>query len=319
MAGRGTDIRLGGHDETNRDRVVALGGLYVIGTNRHESSRVDQQLRGRAGRQGDPGESRFFISLDDDLLVRYGLCDLLRAHLPNVSDDTIQNPVVRREIARAQRIVENQNLEIRRTLSKYTAIVDEQHRRVMGRRQDVLHDRDVADIWARHAIRRAALVGAAGETAVARAEKAVMLFAIDGAWRDHLAVCADLREGIHLVRLGGQDPLTAFSAEAIRAFSDIDDRIDTVVEQALQHVRVRGGHIDLAALGMQAPASTWTYLVNDDPFRDRIGALLRGPGGATVAIYAAVMMMPLLVLWGLVDRFKGHGRRDRGNARRLDD
>ena len=73
MAGRGTDIRLGGEDETDRERVAALGGLYVIGTNRHESRRVDLQLRGRAGRQGDPGESRFFVSLEDDLFVRYGI------------------------------------------------------------------------------------------------------------------------------------------------------------------------------------------------------------------------------------------------------
>jgi preprotein translocase subunit SecA len=71
MAGRGTDIRLGGGDPSEHDRVAAGGGLYVIGTNRHDSSRVDLQLRGRAGRQGDPGESRFFVSLDDDLMMRY--------------------------------------------------------------------------------------------------------------------------------------------------------------------------------------------------------------------------------------------------------
>ena len=72
MAGRGTDIRLGGESEADHARVARPGGLYVIGTNRHESGRVDLQLRGRAGRQGDPGESRFFVSLEDDLLVRYG-------------------------------------------------------------------------------------------------------------------------------------------------------------------------------------------------------------------------------------------------------
>jgi len=72
MAGRGTDIVLGGGDAALRARVASLGGLYVIGTNRHESRRVDDQLRGRAGRQGDPGSSRFFISLEDDLISRYG-------------------------------------------------------------------------------------------------------------------------------------------------------------------------------------------------------------------------------------------------------
>ena len=319
MAGRGTDIRLGGRDEDDRDRVVALGGLYVIGTNRHESRRVDQQLRGRAGRQGDPGESRFFVSLEDDLLVRYGIRNLIPSgFLADAADAPIDNPVVRREIARAQRIIEGQNFEIRRTISKYTAIVDEQHRRMMEGRQDILHDREIPDIWQRHQARRQSLVDAVGQEAVIRAEKVVTLFEIDNAWRDHLGLCADLREGIHLVRLGGQDPLTSFSAQAIKAFSDIEDRIDEAVETVLETVRVRDNQIDLAALGIKAPASTWTYLINDDPFRDRIGALLTGPGGATVAIYAAVMMMPLLVLWGLVDKYFGKVNVRRGNRKARD-
>ena len=306
MAGRGTDIRLGGRDAADRDRVVALGGLYVIGTNRHESRRVDQQLRGRAGRQGDPGESRFFVSLEDDLLVRYGIRNLIPSRfLAETRDARIDDAVVRREIARAQRIIEGQNFEIRRTISKYTAVVDEQHRRMMERRQDLLHDREIPGVWQRDTIRRQSLVDAVGEEAVINAEKAVTLFEIDNAWRDHLALCADLREGIHLVRLGGQDPLTSFTAQAIRAFSDIDDQIDTGIETTLKNACVRDGQIDLAALGVKAPGSTWTYLINDDPFRDRIGALLTGPGGATVAIFAAALMMPLLVLWGLVDRYLG--------------
>ena len=123
MAGRGTDIRLGDGTPGSAERVAALGGLYVIGTNRHESRRVDLQLRGRAGRQGDPGESRFFLSLDDDLLVRYGLRRLIPAHhLPPRATAPIDHPVVRREIARAQRIIEGQNVEIRRTLARYAAV-----------------------------------------------------------------------------------------------------------------------------------------------------------------------------------------------------
>ncbi len=81
MAGRGTDIRLGGADAADRDRVVGLGGLYVLGTCRHESRRIDDQLRGRAGRQGDPGSSRLFVALDDDLLERHGIRGLLPAAL----------------------------------------------------------------------------------------------------------------------------------------------------------------------------------------------------------------------------------------------
>ena len=305
MAGRGTDIRLGG------DRVVAQGGLYVIGTNRHESRRVDLQLRGRAGRQGDPGESCFFVSLEDELLVRYGIHGLIPPRFfPEKSDAPIESPVVRREVARAQRIVEGQNFEIRRTLARYAAVVEEQHRQLMERRHAMLVGDTQPDIWETAPERRDALVAAVGEAAVVTAERTVTLFCIDRAWRDHLAFCADVREGIHLVRLGGRDPLTQFTSQAIGAFSQIDDAIDEAVLAALPLVRIDGSALDLTATGLKGPSSTWTYLVNDDPFKSRIGALLTGPGGATVAMYSAAVMMPLLVAWGLVDSFfRRSGRR----------
>ncbi|MEJ2544315.1 MAG: hypothetical protein P8Y99_09630, partial [Calditrichaceae bacterium] len=99
MAGRGVDIKLGGSDENEKDRVVDLGGLYVIGTDMHESKRIDQQLRGRAGRQGDPGSTRFFISLEDDLLVKYRLDELIPAEiLKNLKNSEIDNFVIRKEV-----------------------------------------------------------------------------------------------------------------------------------------------------------------------------------------------------------------------------
>ena len=115
MAGRGVDIQLG-------DGVAELGGLYVIGTNRHESRRIDHQLRGRAGRQGDPGRSRFFISREDDLMVKYGIGDA-RAH---------------HDAESIQRLVEGQNLEIRRFLAKYEAVIEGQRQRIQERRQRTL-------------------------------------------------------------------------------------------------------------------------------------------------------------------------------------
>ena len=302
MAGRGTDIRLGA-DEAEHERVAALGGLYVIGTNRHESRRVDLQLRGRAGRQGDPGESRFFVSLEDDVLVRYGIQGLIPARLiPDKRDGPIDHPVVRREIARAQRIIEGQNFEIRRTLWRYASVVEDQRRRVMERRNAILHGREVPDVWSRAPERRAALVASAGEEAVRRAEECVMLFQIDRAWRDHLSLVADLREGIHLVTLGGKDPLTCFTTEAIVAFDRMEDGVDEAVLDVLEHVHVSAGRLELEGLDISGPSSTWTYLVNDDPFRNQIGMMLTGPGRTTIAIYAAVLLSPLLILWGLIDR-----------------
>ncbi len=304
MAGRGTDIRLGGEDEADRALVAALGGLYVIGTNRHESRRVDLQLRGRAGRQGDPGESRFFVSLEDDLLVRYGIQGLIPPRwMPARRDEPIDSPVVGREIARAQRIIEGQNFEIRKTLWRYASVVEGQRQRVMDRRQALLHGREMPEVWGRAPDRRATLVAAADEEAVRRAERAVMLFHIDRAWRDHLSRCADLREGIHLVSLGGRDPLTHFTTETLHAFGRMEDAIDDAVLDALDRVRASDGRLDLEGLGLRGPSSTWTYLVNDDPFRNQIGMMLTGPGRTTIAIYSAALLTPLLLVWGLIDRF----------------
>src|ERR1035438_5606218 len=114
MAGRGTDIRLG-------EAVVELGGLYVIGTNKHESRRIDNQLRGRAGRQGDPGSSRFFISLEDDLMVRYAELDPRYRHDP----DTLQ------------RLIEGQYLDMRVFLHGYEVPFEGQRNKIHTRRQEV--------------------------------------------------------------------------------------------------------------------------------------------------------------------------------------
>jgi preprotein translocase subunit SecA len=312
MAGRGTDIRLGGADDADHNTVAALGGLYVIGANRHESRRVDLQLRGRAGRQGDPGESRFFVSLEDELLVRFGIKGLIAGrYRPDDSGAPIDNPIVRREVARAQRIVDGQNYEIRKTLGRYTQVVDEQHTRLMERRLAILTRDERPAVWERDRGRRDALAGATSEDTVDDAERLVTLACIDRAWQQHLALIADLREGIHLVRLGGSDPLTTFTSEAIRAFTRIDDEIDTAVLDALSRLTVQGNRLDLESVGVRGPSSTWTYLVNDDPFRNRIGALLTGPGGPTLAMYAAGVLGPLLVLWGLVERFWRRNRRAR--------
>jgi preprotein translocase subunit SecA len=304
MAGRGTDILLGGEGEVGHEQVVALGGLYVIGTNRHESRRVDLQLRGRAGRQGDPGESRLFVSLDDDLLVRYGIQALIAGRVvTGHRDEPIDDPVLRTEVARAQRIIEGQNFEIRKTLWRYASVVEGQRRHVMAFRQAILHGDEVPDVWQGLPERRLTLVDEVGEDAVCHAERTVMLFQIDRAWRDHLALAADLREGIHLVRLGGEDPLTRFTTELTLAFRRMESAIDGAVRDVLRDVRVNRGRVDLERLGIRGPSSTWTYLVNDDPFRNQIGMMLTGPGRTTIAIYAAAMMGPLLLVWGLVDRF----------------
>ncbi len=290
MAGRGTDIVLGGGDAALRERVAALGGLYVVGTNRHESRRVDDQLRGRAGRQGDPGSSRFFISLEDDLISRYGVVSLIpRARRPPRQEAPVDDPIVAREIARAQRIIEGQNFEIRRTLWRYSAMVEEQRAQVHARRDELLHNTSEPSAGAEDAPEHhAGLTRAVGAGEVARAENRLTLLLLDRRWSDHLRLIEDIREGIHLQRYGGRDPLTEFQRQIIDAYAAMMEGLRAEVVDRFRSLRAAGGRIDLEQLRLRGPASTWTYLVNDNPFASFWVSLI-APGSVGTSMAGALL------------------------------
>jgi preprotein translocase subunit SecA len=140
MAGRGTDIVLG-------EGVKELGGLYVIGTERHESRRVDNQLRGRSGRQGDPGETRFFVSLEDDLMRIFG-SDRIKGLMDKMGmteDERVEHPWISGSIERAQKTVEGHNFSIRKHLIEYDDVLNNQRSLVYSRRQQVLEGKDMKE------------------------------------------------------------------------------------------------------------------------------------------------------------------------------
>jgi preprotein translocase subunit SecA len=300
MAGRGTDIRLGGPDERDRDAVAALGGLYVIGTNRHESRRIDQQLRGRAGRQGDPGSSRFFIALDDDLITRYGVLSLIpKAHLPERRAGAIDDVVVSREIARAQRIIEGQNFEIRRTLWKYSAMVEEQREVVYTWRRELLDGTgDADDCQRRLPEKYQALVSGTSLEAVRAAERRVTIAALDALWSDHLARIEDIREGIHLQRYGGLEPISEFHRQIVAAFDEMMNRLGDESGRLFARLDVKDGAIDFTAAGLGRSSATWTYLVNDNPFSTLGQSLMstRNIGAAATLGFMAVIYMPVTMI-----------------------
>ena len=300
MAGRGTDIMLGGGDPAQHARVAALGGLYVIGTNRHESLRIDNQLRGRAGRQGDPGTSRFFISLEDDLIQRYSVMSLIpKSHRPERSLTPIADPIVAREIARAQRIVEGQNFEIRRTLWKYSGLVDDQRSIMYRWRQELLEEEADPGVCAtRAADVYEALAAQVGAQAVRQAEQRVTVHVIDRAWAEHLALIEDVREGIHLQRYGGREPLTEFHRQLVDAFGELMDRVSDDAVEIFQRLTVRDGQIDLAAAGVAGSSSTWTYLINDNPFSTFGLSLVasRNIGAAAVTGFLAALYLPATII-----------------------
>jgi len=141
MAGRGTDIKLG-------EGVAELGGLHILGTSRHESRRIDNQLRGRAGRQGDPGSSRFYLSLEDDLLRIFG-SDRISGILDKLGmeeDEPIEHPMISRAIENAQRKVEGHNYEIRKHLLEYDDVMNKQREVIYSLRRQILERDEVADI-----------------------------------------------------------------------------------------------------------------------------------------------------------------------------
>ncbi|MBO8159026.1 MAG: preprotein translocase subunit SecA [Thermosyntropha sp.] len=140
MAGRGTDIVLG-------DGVKELGGLYVLGTERHESRRIDNQLRGRSGRQGDPGESRFYVSLEDDLMRLFGSANIegLMDKLGMDDDVPIANNMISRAIENAQKKVEARNFSIRKMVLEYDDVINQQREVIYGERRKVLFGEDLKD------------------------------------------------------------------------------------------------------------------------------------------------------------------------------
>ena len=153
MAGRGTDIKLGGQDsssdfETNKKTSLDSGGLYIIGTERHESRRIDNQLRGRSGRQGDPGASKFFLSLEDDLMRIFGSekLDSVLKTLGLEEGESIQHPWITKALERAQKKVEARNYEIRKSLLQFDDVMNEQRKIIYNQRKEIINDEDIDDL-----------------------------------------------------------------------------------------------------------------------------------------------------------------------------
>jgi preprotein translocase subunit SecA len=157
MAGRGTDIQLGGNVEdttqlTNdqidlKKQVIDSGGLFVIGTERHESRRIDNQLRGRSGRQGDPGESKFYLSLEDDLMRIFGSdrLDNILQRLGLDDGEAIVHPWINTALERAQKKVESRNFDIRKNLLKFDNVMNDQRKVIFDQRLEILEQEDLTE------------------------------------------------------------------------------------------------------------------------------------------------------------------------------
>lgn len=276
MAGRGTDIKLGGADETDHDAVVKLGGLAVIGTSRHRTARLDNQLRGRAGRQGDPGLALFFVSLEDDVVVVGGAGEEVTAR--PAADGSIESKRIRDWIEHCQRVTEGQLLEIHSQTWKYNKLLADQRDIIDKRRAELLDtDRAWQEIFERSA-RATLLDKELPRDTLVRAAREIMLYHLDLGWSDHLALMDDVRESIHLRAIARETPIDEFHRIAVREFKELAQRaVDNAVD-TFNEVPIDADGVHLEEQGLARPSATWTYMVSDNPLAGSGNSLLRGIG-----------------------------------------
>jgi preprotein translocase subunit SecA len=277
MAGRGTDIRLGGSDEADHDEVAELGGLHVIGTGRHHTERLDNQLRGRAGRQGDPGSSVFFSSWEDDVVT----ANLEPQKLPTATDDDgrVVSPKAAGLLDHAQRVAEGKLLDVHANTWRYNQLIAQQRAIIVERRDTLLRTPTAREeLEERSPERYEELSEDLTEEQLERICRLIMLYHLDRGWADHLAYLADIRESIHLRALGRQSPLDEFHRMAVDAFASLAADAIEAAQQTFDTANVLEEEPGLDLSKLARPTSTWTYMVHDNPLADDTLLALSLPG-----------------------------------------
>lgn len=260
MAGRGVDIKLGGADCHDKDFVVSVGGLLVLSTSPRESSRITMQLRGRAGRQGDVGESRAFAALDDPILLNNNLKGLAGRHYPSEkTEGVLDDKVLLREAERVQRISENNAFEDRVQLMKYT-MIGEKHRDItFKRRNSLLNGSYSSEFWQKTALYEKALEKFPKDE-LQILQNRVLAALLNEFWSDYLDYTTYLREGIHLTQIAGRNPAEEYNIASEEYYESAADSIAERMEERLCDVLKCE---KLSDYKIDKPTRTYTYLLND--------------------------------------------------------
>jgi preprotein translocase subunit SecA len=239
MAGRGVDVKLGGNPGSKEayDEVRSLGGLFVLGTERHDARRIDNQLRGRSGRQGDPGETQFFVSLEDNLMRVFGgegiknMMSGLMTRSGLGEDEPIENRMITRSLESAQEKIEGFNFDARKHVLEFDDVLNFQRKIMYARRRAILLDDDSAvrayiDEIVGHASpeERAEIESkiAGADSEFMKSLRQVILQTIDMFWVDHLEMMDYLRSSVNLRAYGQRDPLIEYKKEGLKLFKDME-------------------------------------------------------------------------------------------------
>jgi preprotein translocase subunit SecA len=236
MAGRGVDIKLGGNpaDANHYEEVKKLGGLFVLGTERHEARRIDNQLRGRSGRQGDPGETQFFVSLEDTLM-RVFASDTIKSMMGRFGipeDQAIENRLITRSLETAQTKIEGFNFDARKHVLEYDDVLNHQRGIIYGRRRKILlgSNGELEPVLFEMVGNDEALVQSVaqkkkeiGEEEFFSSLRRLILQAIDTFWIEHLEIMDYMRGSVNLRAYGQRDPLVEYKKEGLRLFKEMEE------------------------------------------------------------------------------------------------
>lgn len=264
MAGRGVDILLGGFEQKSRDEVIEAGGLYVISTSVRESSRINLQLRGRTGRQGDIGESKVFTSLDDEIMQKYELNKLIsKLFWPKYTEEKITSKTVVNEVARIQRISEGDKLDERKQLLKFTLISEKHRDSIFKARKKFVTGETEPQFWQDNSPELyAEAADKFGEQAVKTLQRDLILQVINEAWSDYLVYTSAVREGIHLTRVGGKDPADEFNIQSQMYYENMEEQVVADMADGLEKLLELDRIEDFV---LTKPESIYTYLQNESP------------------------------------------------------
>lgn len=262
MAGRGVDIKLGGADCHAKEEVEQAGGLLVIATAMRESSRITQQLRGRAGRQGDVGESRFLVALDDEIMTRNDLRSLAGRHYPAQKvSGAIGDKALLKEAERVQRISEGDTFDERVNLMKYTLIGEKHRSMTFGKRTALLSGEYHSDLWQKTVpVQWEKAAELLGESAAQSKQDLVLAALLNEFWCDYLDYTAYLREGIHLTQIAGRDPAEEYNIACEEYYNSAAESLPERMAEKLEAMLSSGSPEEYQP---PMPTRTYTYLLND--------------------------------------------------------
>ena len=247
MAGRGVDIILGGNplDLEEQKKVIEQGGLHIIGTERHEARRIDNQLRGRSGRQGDPGSSQFFVSLEDDLMRIFG-GDRIKGLMETLKvpeDQPIEAKMISKAIESAQSKVEGMNFDARNHVLEYDDVMNKHREVFYKKRREFLEKAEAGNLRQRilEIVEKAGFSEKdyekrekeVGEENMRQLEKAVCLKVLDTLWVEHLENMGYLRDSVRLRAYGQRDPLIEYKSEGHKMFRQLLQTIDSTIANAV--------------------------------------------------------------------------------------